>query len=313
MERCAFGTRTPESLLTLPERVLAIICAKMGDGARNIRKKAMGARTRTTLCPNNSKCQRHALRMYFRFRLFPAPEPRRSPEDLGPMPNMIIPISPTLRSRQSGRRLLSTSWPSRLWNDVVNQYLCLFDGCFLRLRNRRNQNDELRDRRVKTPEFRNQQRGFRNRPRGSPPQSFVVVRVDLFEHFHKAGCPCVVDAFAWHIKNELVNPALGVDRIDHFPAVRVHHHQFPGFINVRSFYPAADKQPVVGRIQVHGMRLRPPGDRPRSDHLAFFAINDHHLAGVAHYYKHSWRPRIQHQPSGIQPLDLYASREFAVL
>src|SRR3989442_4326640 len=70
---------------------------------------------------------------------------------------------------------------------------------------------------------------------------------------------------------------------------------------------------MMGGIQRHGMGLRASGDRPRGDHRALFAVNDHHVARVPHNYKHSWRRRIECEACGIQALDLDASRKFAVL
>jgi len=66
---------------------------------------------------------------------------------------------------------------------------------------------------------------------------------------------------------------------------------------------------MMGGVQRHGMGLRPPGDGPRGDHRALFAVNDHDLACVTHDYKQSWRRRIEREASRIQAVDLDASRE----
>src|SRR5712691_12021461 len=114
MERCALGTRDPDLLVTFPEMVLAEACEKTRKGVRNISKKAMGVRAKTSFCLNNSGWDGHTPRLYSSFQLSQASEPRRSPGDLGIMPDITIPVSsktrPTRRSRQPAGDSFPNPW-----------------------------------------------------------------------------------------------------------------------------------------------------------------------------------------------------------
>src|SRR5258706_5486686 len=61
------------------------------------------------------------------------------------------------------------------------------------------------------------------------------------------------------------------------------------------------------------MRFGPPCDRPRRDHGTFFTVDDHNLAGVAHYDVEFGRGQVERQAGRILAFDVDAGDERAGL
>src|SRR6266404_7313303 len=193
-----------------------------------------------------------------------------------------------------------------LRQNLVYIYPCVFDDGFFRLRNGWCQDDMLRNGRVKAAELRDQQRSLGNHPGGDFSKTLIMVGVKLLEYLDEASRAGVVNAPAFRFPFNFVDAAFGVERVDYFTAVRVHHHQFAGLINVAALHTTADKQAAIGSVQRHCMRLGPAGDWPRGDHRAFFAVDHNYLAGVPHNDVQFRRGGIKHETSGILALDVNA-------
>src|SRR5712664_2162663 len=92
MEICAFGMRDPDPLVTIPERVLAVICEKTTNGTRSVNKKAIDAGDRIGFPLIKSRCAGRAPRTSLFIQLFPASQPSMPPDVWAVMPDMIIPV-----------------------------------------------------------------------------------------------------------------------------------------------------------------------------------------------------------------------------
>src|SRR5712664_48527 len=120
-------------------------------------------------------------------------------------------------NRDAGRR-------RDLLNDIVDQNLGVYDGGFLRLWNRGDEDDELWNGRVETLDLRHQQRRLGNRPSRNSSEALIVVGVSLLENFHETGGAGVIHASTWRVIFDFVDTALGVDGVDYLACVGIHDH-----------------------------------------------------------------------------------------
>src|SRR6266404_4791540 len=200
-----------------------------------------------------------------------------------------------------------------LRQNLVYIYPCVFDDGFFRLRNGWCQDDMLRNGRVKAAELRDQQRSLGNHPGGDFSKTLIMVGVKLLEYLDEASRAGVVNAPAFRFPFNFVDAAFGVERVDYFTAVRVHHHQFARLINVAALHTTADKQAAIGSVQRDCMRLGPSGDWPRGDRRAFFAVDHNYLASVSHNDIQFRRGRIKHETGGIFAFDVNAGDKRTVV
>ena len=87
-----------------------------------------------------------------------------------------------------------------------------------------------------------------------------MVGVKLLEYLDKAGRTGVVDTAGFGLPFNFVDAAFGIEHIDYFAAVRIHHYQFAGLVHVAALHTAADKQAAIGSVQRDCMRRRRASD-----------------------------------------------------
>src|SRR5215472_14988074 len=156
----------------------------------------------------------------------------------------------------------------------IDEDLGVYDGCFLGLRDGRNQDDLFGHCGIETLQLRDEQRGFGNRPGGHQPQTLIVVPVSLFEYFNETGGTRVIHALARGFVFEFIDAAFRINRIDHFSGIRIHHHHLPRLVQMSTLNTATNEQAVMGRVEGYGVRLGSTSDWPGGYYSALVAVND---------------------------------------
>src|SRR5438270_8700123 len=92
-----------------------------------------------------------------------------------------------------------------LLDDVIHQNLGVYDGGFLRLWNRGDEDDELWNSGVETLHLRHQQRRLGNRPSRNSSEALIVIGVSLLKNFHETGGAGVIHASTWRVIFDFVD------------------------------------------------------------------------------------------------------------
>src|SRR5216684_663767 len=149
------------------------------------------------------------------------------------------------------------------------------------------------DRGVEPLQFRHPESRLRNCSGRNFSEKLEVIRIYLLKNGDGASRPCKINAAGGRVILDVVCAAHAVEHLNYFPRLCIHDNQLARFMLVSAsniarmgFGPAADKQPMMGRVQTGGMGHRASSDWPLGDDSAFFEIDHRNMAVAINNISH---------------------------